>query len=74
MAERIDKNVLIGKKAIIEYTGLSPDLYDKFRTKFKMPILIVDRRHYATRDNLDKYFNQITLCDSSKILDDGEDE
>jgi len=64
------QNVLIGKKAIMQYAGLSKELYDKFRTsKMPMPILILDRRHYATKENIDKYFNAITRVDSSKIQD-----
>lgn len=76
------KNVLIGKKAIMEYAGLSGELYDKFRVtgvfiekkQYKMPVLIIDRRHYATKTNIDKYFNAVTMCDSSKIQDFGEDD
>jgi hypothetical protein len=76
------KNTLIGKKAIMEYLNLSRDLYDKFRTEgvtingkiYKMPILIVDRRHYATKNNMDKYWNVITLHDSSEIIDDNEED
>jgi hypothetical protein len=75
------KNVLIGKKAIMEYAGLSRELYDKFRIdgvviekkQYKMPVLIIDRRHYATKTNIDKYFNAVTMYDSSKIQDDGEE-
>lgn len=70
-----DNNLLIGKKAIMEYAGISKDLYNKFRQykKSPMPVLIVDGRHYATKDNLDKYFNAITMCDSSNINDNNED-
>lgn len=68
------KNVLIGKKAIMEYSGLSEELYDKFRkNKPPLPVAIIDRRHYSTKDNIDKYFNSICWCDSSNIPDDGED-
>lgn len=76
------KNVLIGKKTIMEYLDLSNDLYNKFRIDgvtigskvYKMPILIVDRRHYATKQRLDEYWNMVTMFDSSKIKDDGDDD
>jgi hypothetical protein len=75
------RNVLIGKKVIMDYAGLSRELYDKFRVEgviidrkqYKMPVLIIDRRHYSTKTNIDKYFNAVTLCDSSKITDDEEE-
>jgi hypothetical protein len=76
------KNTLVGKKDIMEYAGLSKELYDKFRIEgviisgkiYKMPVLVLDRRHYATKTNIDKYFNAVTMCDSSQIQDDGEDD
>ena len=82
MANNYTKNVLIGKKTIMEYLDLSKELYDKFRIEgitmggkvYRMPILIVDRRHYATKHRLDEYWNMICLADSSKIKDDGDDD
>ncbi|MEN6623617.1 MAG: hypothetical protein ABFD50_18985 [Smithella sp.] len=83
MASDIGKqNLLNGKKSIMDYAGLSKELYDKFRIQgvaignkiYKMPILIIDRRHYATKENIDKYFNAITMCDSSNIHDDNSGE
>ena len=75
------KNNLIGKKSIMDYAGLARDSYDKFRMegvimngkRYRMPVLVLDGRHYATKSNIDKYFNAVTLCDSSNIQDDGED-
>lgn len=76
------KNLLTGKKTIMEYLDLSSDLYDKFRIdgvpingkKVKMPILVIDRRHYATKYRLDEFWNMVTLADSSKIVDDGDED
>jgi hypothetical protein len=62
------KKILIGKKAIMEYAGLSNDLYKKFKEK-GMPILIIDGRCYAHKDNIDDFFKTITRVNSSKIQD-----
>lgn len=68
-------NVLIGKKSIMEYAGLSKYLYDKFRKNKSapMPILIIDGQHYSTKENIDKYFNNITWANSSNIEDDDKE-
>lgn len=75
------KNVFSSAKQIMEYLGISKELYAKFRIEgviinnkiFRMPILVVDNRHYATKQNLDAYWNMVTMCDSSKYKGE-EDE
>ncbi len=81
MADNDAKNVLSSAQQIMDYLGISTELYTKFRVNgvtinnktYKMPVLIDGKRHYATKQNLDTYWNTITMCDSSKFSGEGDD-
>ena len=53
----------------MEYANLSKYLFAKF-VKMGMPVLYIDGRCYAHKDNIDEFFKAITRVNSSKIADD----
>ena len=62
-------NVLTSKDEILEYTGLSKHLYVKF-LKMGLPVLYIDGRCYAHKDNIDEFFKKVTRVNSSKAEDE----
>lgn len=63
------KKVLTSRGEIMEYANLSRYLFAKF-VKMGMPVLYIDGRCYAHKDNIDEFFKAITRVNSSKIADD----
>jgi hypothetical protein len=63
------KKVLTSRGEIMEYANLSKYLFAKF-VKMGMPVLYIDGRCYAHKDNIDEFFKAITRVNSSKIPDD----
>ena len=63
------ENVLTSKDEILEYTGLSKHLYVKF-LKMGLPVLYIDGRCYAHKDNIDEFFKKVTRVNSSKAEDE----
>lgn len=61
-------NVLTSKDEILEYTGLSKHLYVKF-LKMGLPVLYIDGRCYAHKDNIDEFFKKVTRVNSSRVPD-----
>ena len=62
------KKVLTSKEEIMEYAGLSKHTYAKF-LKMGMPVLYIDGRCYAHKDNINDFFKAITRVNSSKAED-----
>ncbi|WP_319406120.1 hypothetical protein [uncultured Desulfosarcina sp.] len=52
--------ILIGKQAIIDYLQMSENTIMKF-VRRGLPVRIIDNRYYAHTDNLDRYFQDLTL-------------
>jgi hypothetical protein len=63
------KKVLTSRGEIMEYANLSRYLFAKF-VKMGMPVLYIDGRCYAHKDNIDEFFKAITRVNSSKVPDD----
>ena len=63
------KKVLTSRGEIMEYANLSKYLFAKF-VKMGMPVLYIDGRCYAHKNNIDEFFRAITRVNSSKIPDD----
>lgn len=53
----------------MEYANLSKYLFAKF-VRMGMPVLYVDGRCYAHKDNIDEFFRCITKVNSSKVPDE----
>ena len=62
-------NVLTSKDEILAYTGLSKHTYIKF-LKMGLPVLYIDGRCYAHKDNIDEFFKKVTRVNSSKAEDE----
>jgi hypothetical protein len=70
MADNGDvKKVLTSRQEIMDYASLSKYLFNKF-VKMGMPVLYIDGRCYAHKDNIDEFFKAITRVNSAKIADD----
>jgi hypothetical protein len=70
------KKVLTSKQEIMEYAGISKYLYAKF-IKLGMPVLYVDGRCLAHKDNIDDFFKLLTRVSAKNVPDDvinAEDE
>ena len=70
--------VLMSKQEIMEHLKISDKLYKKF-IRMGMPVLFVDGRCYAHKDNLDEFFKAITRVNMLKnapdeIIDAGDKE
>ena len=63
------KKVLTSRQEIMDYAGISRTLYTKF-IKMGMPVLYVDGRCYAHKDNIDEFFKLLTRTSSKNIPDD----
>ena len=69
--------VLMSKQEIMDYLKVSNVSYRKF-IKMGMPVLYLDGRCYAHKDNLDDFFKAITRVNMKNapdhIIDSGEDK
>lgn len=61
--------VLLSKQDIMEHLKISDKLYKKF-IRMGMPVLYVDGRCYAHKDNLDDFFKAITRVSMKNAPDD----
>ena len=67
--------ILTNKQEILDYLKISDKLYKKF-IRMGMPVLYVDGRCYAHRDNLEDFFKTITRVSMKNAPDeliDGSD-
>ncbi len=62
--------ILIGKKAILDYLQLSENTFFKF-VKRGLPVRVIENRYYAHTDNLDLYFQKLTIGDG-RVVDGAE--
>ncbi len=69
--------VLMSKQEIMDYLKISKGAYRKF-IRIGMPVLYLDGRCYAHKDNIDEFFKAITRVTMKnapdEIIDSGEDE
>jgi len=61
--------LLSGLKAILEYTGFSEFIYQKW-IKAGMPVWYFDGTPYAHKENLEAFFKSRTLVSSRELSDD----
>jgi uncharacterized membrane protein YpjA len=61
--------VLMSKQEIMEHLKISDKLYKKF-IRMGMPVLFVDGRCYAHKDNIDDFFKAITRVNMLKNAPD----
>ena len=67
-----EKNILIGKQAIMDFIGInSPDLFALFITK-GMPARLIRCRWYAHAENIDRWFRTTTNVKNAEIPADAE--
>ena len=57
--------ILMGKQAIMDYLQMSENTFFKF-VGMGLPIRVIDKRYYAHKDNLDRYFQDLTLADNQE--------
>ena len=62
--------ILIGKKAILDYLQLSENTFFKF-VKRGLPVRVIENRYYAHKENLDLYFQKLTIGDG-RVVDGAE--
>jgi hypothetical protein len=60
MGEACSKKILIGLDAIKGYLQISEPTFKKF-LRMGLPARVIDSRWYAHKDNLDLYFQKITM-------------
>jgi len=58
--------ILIGKKAILDYLQLSENTFFKFVQR-GLPVRVIENRYYAHTDNLDLYFQKLTIGDGRVV-------
>lgn len=72
-----DQNrILMSKQEILDYLKISRNAYRKF-VKMGMPVLYLDGRCYAHKDNIDEFFKRITFISMKNAPDeiiDAEEE
>ena len=51
--------ILMGKQAILDYLRISEHTLRKFIDR-GLPVRIIDNRYYAHKDNIDRYFEDLT--------------
>ena len=51
--------ILFGKQAIMDYLQMSESTLAKF-VKMGLPVKVITNRYYAHKDNLDRYFENLT--------------
>ena len=69
MAQPDVTKVLTSRQEIMDYLKISDKLYKKF-VRMGMPVLYVDGRCYAHRDNLDDFFKAITRVSMKNAPDE----
>lgn len=57
--------ILIGKQSILDYLQLSENTFHKF-VKRGLPVRVIDKRYYAHKDNIDRYFEDLTSKEAEK--------
>lgn len=70
------QKILSSKQEILDYAKISKNLYAKL-VKMGMPVLYLDGRCLAHKDNIDDFIKSITRVNSSKVPDtiiEGDDE
>jgi len=63
------KKVLTSRQEIMDYAGISRYLYAKF-IKMGMPVLYIDGRCLAHKDNIDDFFKSITRVSAKNVPDE----
>lgn len=63
------KKVLTSRQEIMDYAGISRYLYAKF-IKLGMPVLYIDGRCLAHKDNIDNFFKSITRVSAKNVPDE----
>jgi len=61
--------ILMGKKEIMDYLKITDHNYKKF-IRMGMPVLYVDSRCYAHKDNIDEFFKAVTRVSMKNAPDD----
>jgi hypothetical protein len=61
--------ILMSKQEIMDHLKISDKLYKKF-IRLGMPVLYVDGRCYAHKDNLEDFFKAITRGNMKNIPDE----
>jgi hypothetical protein len=51
--------ILTGKQAIMDYLQMSESTFFKF-VRLGLPVRVIDKRYYAHKDNIDRYFENLT--------------
>ena len=63
------KKILSSRQEIMDYAGISRYLYTKF-IKMGMPVLYLDGRCLAHKDNIDDFFKSITRVSAKNVPDE----
>lgn len=63
------KKVLTSRQEIMDYAGISRYLYAKF-IKMGMPVLYIDGRCLAHKENIDDFFKSITRVSAKNVPDE----
>ena len=53
------EKILFGKQAILDYLQMSENTFFKF-VRMGLPVRVIDKCYYAHKDNLDRYFENLT--------------
>jgi hypothetical protein len=61
--------ILMSKQEIMDYLNVAKASYRKF-IKMGMPVLYLDGRCYAHKDNLDEFFKHITRANMKNAPDE----
>lgn len=69
MANAEMPKILMSKQEIMDYLKISAYIYKKF-IRMGMPVLFVDGRCYAHKDNIDEFFKMITRVSSKNAPDE----
>jgi hypothetical protein len=64
------KKILVGKKAILDYLQFSEYTFLKF-VRRGLPVSVIENRYYAHTDNLDLYFQKLTIS-GGRVVKDSE--
>ena len=71
MTEAFSKKILIGMDEIMTYLNISRPTFEKF-IHLGLPARVIDNRWYAHTDNLDLYFQKITVGTRGDIPENAE--
>ena len=61
--------ILTSKQEIMDYLKISDKLYKKF-IRMNMPVLYIDGRCYAHKENLDDFFKALTRVSAKNAPDE----